>query len=167
MSSVSDDEETDSVWGYCGLKENHECGKFYTTSVGDDPQAYERLLKRMEESKLAENARVIMINPLHHRLPRIVMHLQATCMCFDHNMVLHQWLVYAELAKKHIEPIVGPCIGQGSDDDSRRRKLHLAKSSDSYPGHCFKPVSHEHGFLFLCGLDLSKDMQRQQISFLL
>ena len=104
------EEETDSVWGYYGLKENHECREFYTISVGDDPQTYESL-ERMEESKFAGNARVMMINPLHHRPPRIVLHLQATCMCFDHNMVLHQWLVYAELEKKHIEPILGPCIG--------------------------------------------------------
>ena len=41
------DQETDSVWGYCGLKENHECREFYTISVGDDSQAYERLLERI------------------------------------------------------------------------------------------------------------------------
>ena len=101
----------------------------------------------MSESKLASNARVIMIDPVHQQLPRIVLHIQATCNCFDHNHVLHQWLFFDALTGQHLDPILGPAVGKSSDGDSRRRKFHLAQSSDQMNGERFKPISIEDSFL--------------------
>ena len=67
------------VWSYCGLKENH---------VGYDEGAYAKLVEGMGKSQPATNAMVIMINPLHVSLPRVVLHLQATCNRFTHETVL-------------------------------------------------------------------------------
>ena len=102
----------------------------------------------MENSKIATHTRVIMINPLEERLPRIVFHLQATCNCFTHNTVLHQWLSYDSLCSEILDPILGPDLGKSSDGDTRRRKLMLNQSSDANAGQRFKPVPVEDGFLF-------------------
>ena len=82
------DQRLNIVWGHCGLKEAHLCEDFYAINVSDDQGAYEQLVKDMNNSKLATMARAIMVNPLHISLPRIVLHLQATCNTFTHETVL-------------------------------------------------------------------------------
>ncbi len=82
------DQRLNIVWGYCGHKEDHHCEDFYAISVSDDQGAYEKLVEDMNNSKLATMARAIMVNPLHPSLPRIVLHLQATCNTFTHETVL-------------------------------------------------------------------------------
>ena len=44
-----------------------------------------------------------MINPIHRQLPRIVLHIQATCKYFDHNHVLLQWLFFDALTEQHLD----------------------------------------------------------------
>ena len=44
--------------------------------VGDDENAYERLVASMDASQVATNARVIMINPLSRIHPQIAIHIQ-------------------------------------------------------------------------------------------
>ena len=70
------DEQLDCVWVFCGLHENHECKDIYLIPVSNYDGAYERLVQNIENSKIAAHARLIMINPLHERVPRIVLHLQ-------------------------------------------------------------------------------------------
>ena len=84
------DQRLNIVWGYCELKEAHLCEDFYAINVSDDQGAYEQLVEDMNNSKLATMARAIMVNPLHTSLPRIVLHLQATCNTFAHETVLRQ-----------------------------------------------------------------------------
>ena len=66
-----------------------------------------------------------MMNPLHRKLPRVVLLLQATCNRFTHNEVLHQWLVLDALCESILDLVLGPGIGHACDGDSRRRKLML------------------------------------------
>ena len=63
-----------------------------------------------------------MINPLHRKLPRVVLLLQTNSNRFTHN-VLHQWLVLDTLCESILDPVLGPGIGHASVGDSRRRKL--------------------------------------------
>ena len=72
---------------------------------------------------------------------------QATCNRFDHNHVLHQWRKLKELSRNHLEQCLGPAIGNSSDGDSRRRKLHLSQSCDSNAEERFEPIPIENGFL--------------------
>ena len=74
----------------------------------------------MNNSKLAKMARAIMVNPMHTSLPRIVLHLQATCNTFTHETV-RQWNMYDLLCKEFLHPVLDPGIGNASDGDSRRR----------------------------------------------
>ena len=142
------DQSLNVVWGYCGKKDQHECEDIYFIEVGDDLGAYDRLIQDMNSSQLASHARAIMINPLHPNLPRTVIHLQANRNTFTHNAVLNQWLLYDELCKRNLDPVLDPDIGKGSDGDSRRRKLFLNQSSDANGGRRFKPIPVSDGFLF-------------------
>ena len=123
----------------------------------------------MSESKLAPYARVIMVNPLHKDLPQMVLHLQPTCKCFDHNFVFYQWLLFDRLTETFLDPILGPDVGEASDEDSRRRKLHLSQSSDSSGGPRFKPISIKDGFIFSAILDdrLVKDLSDQDFIYII
>ncbi len=142
------DQRLNIVWGYCGLKENHKCKDFYAIEVGNNEGAYEKLVKDMDSSTLAKNARAILINPLHKDLPRLVLHLQATCNTFTHHDVLRQWQMYDEFCREILDPVLGPDMGKGSDGDSRRRKLFLAQSSDANSDKRYKPVPVSEGFVF-------------------
>lgn len=77
--------------GYCGPNGHKECPDHYVLSVGDEDDAYDQLVANMNNSKIANYARVIMINPLHEKLPRIVLHIQATCNCLSSDGTLQQW----------------------------------------------------------------------------
>ena len=122
------DRASDVIWGYCGKKRpDHKCGENYLIPVANDQGAYDRLVLAMSESKLAPYARVIMVDPLHKDLPEMVLHLQPTCNCFDHNFVLHQWLLFDRPTETFLDLILGPDVGKASDADSCRRKLHLSQ----------------------------------------
>ena len=51
-----------------------------------------------------------------------------------------------------MEESFGPCKGNASDGDSRKRKLHLGQSCDINEGQRFKPISIRDGFLFLASI---------------
>ena len=119
----------------------------------NEQDAYDRLSPAMFESKLAPYARVIMVNHLHTDLPKMVLHLQPTCNCFDHNFMLHQWLLFDRLTETFLDPLFGPDVGKASDGDSRRRKLHVSLSSGSSGGPRFKLISINEGFIFSARLE--------------
>ena len=153
------DEKLDCVWGYCRPLDHRECEEDFVIFVGNEEDAYERLVEAMNTSKLANYARVIMINPIHERLPRIVLHLQANCNCFTHNTVIHQWLKYDAICKEILDPILGPDIGKSSNGDGRRRKLMLNQSSDVNEEQCYKPVPIDEGFLFSANITQNSERE--------
>lgn len=68
---------------------------------------------------------VLVVNPLHDKLPLFVLCVNCTCNCFDAAWVRNQWNVVEPLWKKECVDIVGPIVGHASDGDSRRRQLML------------------------------------------
>ena len=66
-----------------------------------------------------------MMNPLHRKLPRVLLLLQANCNRFTHNEVLHQWLVLDALCESILDLVLGPGIGHACVCDSHQRKLML------------------------------------------
>lgn len=146
--------DTDEVWGFCGRKgSDHIYEESFIVNVGDDNGAYQRLLDAFQNCQVATHARVIMINPLHRKLPRVVLLLQANCNRFTHNEVLHQWLVLDALCESILDPVLGPGIGHASDGDSRRRKLMLNQSIgvvDQY-----RPIPLELGFIMSARIEVT------------
>jgi hypothetical protein len=66
-----------------------------------------------------------MVNPLHSKLPRLVLVVSCTCNCFDTCWVRLQWGRIDQLWRQHCEEHIGPIVGHASDGDSRRRQLML------------------------------------------
>lgn len=145
---------TDLILGFCGVKgADHVCEDVFTVRVGDDNDAYDHLRQAFINFQVATHARVIMVNPLHSALPKIVLLLQANCNRFTHNEVLHQWLVLESLCKRILEPVLGPVIGHASDGDSRRRKLMLNQASGT--GSRYQPIPTHLGFIMSAKLEIT------------
>ena len=71
--------DTDEVWGFCGRKgPDYICEESFIVSVGDDDGTYQQLLNAFQNCQVATHARVIMINPLLRKLPKVLL-LQANC----------------------------------------------------------------------------------------
>ena len=51
----------------------HKCRSAFILMVGNDSEAYERLMDTFKSNKAATYARVIMINPIHEDLPPFVL----------------------------------------------------------------------------------------------
>ena len=135
----------DEVWGWCGKEEeNHRCDPSFVHKVGSGATAYDRLKAAFQCNRAAGLARVIMLNPLHKDLPSMVILLQATCNKFDHDMVKHQWEKIQLLYNKHLLKVLGPLVGNGSDGDSRRRKLHIHNALSANKDSQMYKLSHEN-----------------------
>jgi hypothetical protein len=133
------DERDDCIIGFCGTKcakrcevtsckcdpgEKHQCmmdaPRFV---VGSREDGYENIKKAKDTMVVSTYARVVMINPMHERLPALTCLLVGTCLRFtEKDYVLPQWEQLQILFDKHVRGVVGPLIGHASDGDPRRRK---------------------------------------------
>jgi hypothetical protein len=133
------DERDDCIIGFCGKKcamgcevsscncainLRHQCMiDAPKVVVGSEDDGYENIKKAKETMVVSTHARVIMINPMHKRLPALVCFLVGTCLRFkEDDYVKPQWERLRSLFDKHVRAVVGPLIGHASDGDSRRRK---------------------------------------------
>ena len=77
--------------------------------------------------------RLIVANPLHPGLPKLILMVQATCNRFKAEDVRNQWTRLDQLWNRaggvNLRTILGPLIGHGSDGDARRFKLQLEDMS--------------------------------------
>ena len=111
--------------GFCGPKENHVCIPHYKSIVGDSELGYNKMVESFKLDKVGGFARVIVVNPLHEKLPRLVLVACCTCGFFNSQWVRQQWDQIDNLWMQHCYSSVGPIIGHASDGDSRRRQLML------------------------------------------
>lgn len=146
--------DTDEVWGFCGKKgPRHICEESFVVKVEDDDGAYQRLFEAFQNCQVATHARVIMTNPLHRKLARVILLPQANCNRFTHNKVLHQWPVLDTLCESILDPVLGPGIGHASDGDSRRRKLMLNQSVGVVDR--YHPVPVDLGFIMPARIEVT------------
>ena len=144
-------QETDELVGFCGLKSDdpkqHKCFFDVKIVLGDDDNSYERLTNAFKSNKIGSFARVILLNPMHKALPRLVACMIPTCNQFNHFDVDRQWKQVSMNFKNSLEDVVGPLVGHSSDGDSRRRKVmvQLMLSDD---GDRFSPIPEAEGFVF-------------------
>ena len=122
-SRISWEARSDRLVGFCGQKEDHICVSNFKPKVGIGEAGYSAIVDSFQLNQKGSFARVIMVNPLHDKLPRLVLVVSCTCNCFNSNWVRNQWKTIDYLWQKSCGHIVGPIIGHASDGDSRRRQL--------------------------------------------
>ena len=137
MYELSEDETTvpgasqynqrlDSIVGFCGKAgENHQCKQNCSILIQDSETAYEKIADAWATKQLAGHLRIMVVNPLHPKLPSLTVVAHATCNCFDAVWIRNDWDNTKALAEEHISPHLGQLIGRGSDGDARRFKNQL------------------------------------------
>ena len=102
------------------------CDSNYKQVVGSGEEGYNKIVDSFCTNRVGAFARVVMVNPLHQSLPRLVLVVMCTCNYFDAPWVRQQWLRIKDFWNKECKDIVGPIVGHASDGDSRRRQLILS-----------------------------------------
>jgi hypothetical protein len=120
-SRIAWESQTNSLLGFCGTKESHVCVSCFKPKVGDGQVGYDNVMDAFRNDKIGSFARVIVVNPLYDKLPKLVLVVSCTCNCFDSSWVRSQWRTIDALWKDNCLEDVGPIIGHASDGDSRRR----------------------------------------------
>lgn len=87
----------DTLSGFCGSKVDHVCVSKYKPVVGSRDNGYNKIVDSFRSDKIGGFARVVMVNPLHQSLPRLVLVVNCTCNCFDASLVKNQWRVIDDL----------------------------------------------------------------------
>ena len=85
-----------------------------------DELFYNSILDSFAKNQIVGFARVIIVNPLHERSPKLTLFVYCTCNCFDAQWIQLQWNVIDKLWMLDCHAAIGPIIGHASDDDSRR-----------------------------------------------
>lgn len=76
--------------GFCGPKEDHTCILHYKPTIGVGEIGYNKMVGPFRLDKVRGFARVIVVNPKHDKLPRLVLVVCCTCDCFDSSWVRQQ-----------------------------------------------------------------------------
>ena len=72
--------------GFCGKKE-HKCQSHFLVTVGEGTAGYEIIIDAFKNCVIGHYAHVIIENPLHEKLPHLVVVVHPTCNRFDANFV--------------------------------------------------------------------------------
>lgn len=106
IGHITYNQTNDELLGFCGVRgEQHTCLDHFTVVVGEDEVGYHAIMDAFREFKIDSYARAIILNPLHPRLPRIVVLTMPTCNKFDNSFVYRQWQEVQRLYERHIEPL--------------------------------------------------------------
>jgi hypothetical protein len=81
--SISWEPKYNTLVGFCGLKSNHSYISDYKLVVGVGDEGYNMIVDSFRSDKMDTFARIVVVNPLHIKLPRLVLSLSCTCNCFD------------------------------------------------------------------------------------
>jgi hypothetical protein len=135
-SRISWEPKYDTLAGFCGPKADHICISEYKPMVGVEEVGYNKIVDSFRNDKIGSFAHVIVVNPLHVKLPRLVLSVSCTCNCFDTSWVRKQWEKIHSLWLINCDDSVGPIVGHASNGDLRRRQLMLADYI-SKDGHRF------------------------------
>ena len=115
---VSWEARWNTLLGFCGLIENHNCITNYKPILGIGEVRYNKMLDSFRLDKVGGFGRVIVVNPLHEKLPHLVLIACCTCGCFDSGWIRSQWKKIDDLWKEHCYATIGPIIRHASDGDS-------------------------------------------------
>jgi hypothetical protein len=125
----------DTLLGFCGKKNNHECSVGLEIMVGEGEGGFNNIVDAFDNYVVAHQARCLIVNALVTGFPRLCILGMGTCNKFDASWVRRQWNSLASLWTSHCLESVGPLLGHASDGDARRRKLMLEDySGNEIPG---------------------------------
>ncbi|GLJ15321.1 hypothetical protein SUGI_0251220 [Cryptomeria japonica] len=115
--------KSDTLVGFCGNKEEHRCQSHFLVIVGEGVAGFDIILDSFKNNVIGHYAHVIIANPLHENLPRLVVVSHPTCNRFNANFVHKQWERIEFLWKRRVGNNLGTIFGHSSNGDSRRRQL--------------------------------------------
>ncbi|KAL3696832.1 hypothetical protein R1sor_010908 [Riccia sorocarpa] len=115
----------DTLIGFCGQKDAHTCHLGLEVAVGSGEDVYSHIVDSFGTNVMGSYARVVTVNPLHEKLPKLIVFASITCSSFVASWVLEHWQLMKREWDVHCRATVGPVIGHASDGDSKRRKLML------------------------------------------
>ena len=87
---VSWEARWDTLLGFSGPTDNHKCITDYKPTIGVGEDGYNKLVDAFRKDKVGGFVRVIVINPLHVKLPHLVLVVCCTCSCFTSGWVRAQ-----------------------------------------------------------------------------
>lgn len=94
--------------------------------VADEPNSYRGMLESITVMRAANNARILVLCPMHDRLPCIPVALYGVCLSYTgEDYIRPQWNRLNELYDVHVRKILGPKTGNISDGAPTRRKEQL------------------------------------------
>ena len=94
------DHRSDTLVGFYGRKDDHACLSNYCELVGTSDKGYTKIVDVFRTNRIGAFARIMMVNPLHESLPRLVLVVTCTCNCFDSLRMRQQWLRIKNLWNK-------------------------------------------------------------------
>ena len=119
------DQKYDTLAGFCGIENNHVCVSNFRLIVGSGSDGYNNIVDSFSNNHVGGFARIVMVNPLHQSLLRLVLVVNCTCNCFNAAWVRRQWKVIEKLWVDKCKDIVGSIVGHANNGDSRKRQLML------------------------------------------
>ncbi|KAL2644061.1 hypothetical protein R1flu_011648 [Riccia fluitans] len=115
----------DTLIGFCGDKDNHVCKMGLEVEVGSGESCYSKIVESFEQKIQGSYARVVIVNPLHEKLPSLIVYASVTCNLFTASWVRDHWKGLKQRWDKCCRQVVGPVLDHANDGDARRRKLML------------------------------------------
>ena len=128
-------ERRDSLIGFCGKRgDDHICDPNHCIILGDTDDVFTVIEGHHRELQHAGYLRLVVVNPLHEKLPALAVMAHATCNRFTSAWIRKEWQSMEALAEKHLSPKLGVFKGHGSDGDARRfaemrRRMGVSPSS--------------------------------------
>ena len=134
-----------AILGLCGEKcIGHCCEESFFVFVGGREVAYGQITQALKTMMRATSMRLVVINPIHPKLPKIVIFAHGTCNRFDAAFIAKSWRLIRELAAKYLAESLGPLVGHASDGDARRFHNQLFEMSALPPaGSCIYALDAE------------------------
>jgi len=76
---------------FCGPTTDHVCISNFKLVIGSRKDEYNMILESFKDNKIGGFARIIVVNPMHDKLPHLVLVATCTCNCFDSAWMRQQW----------------------------------------------------------------------------
>ena len=146
IGRVTYHQDTDELFGFCGVNGQHACLDHFAVVVGDGEEGFTTIVNAFKEYKIGTFGRAILLNSLHPNFPHIAVLVMPTRNKFDHQLAYRQWQEVKRLYDQELKNIVGHLIGNSSDGDSRRQKLMLQLATVDV-GYRFRPIPRNLGFI--------------------
>jgi hypothetical protein len=152
----------DIVYGVCGehpyevgRKTKHTCNHDYVVELGDDEGTYDKLVKAVTEDGHGNYLRIVLIQPMHPKMPCFIVMAQNVCLRFGAKEVNLQWKLLQGCFDRRIKHQAKMYMAShGSDGASTRFTLQEWRSNMAHMGRLLKnhlPFKHPHAVVSISG----------------